>query len=608
MAFPPPPALAYRPAPESAWWVHAAFLQGLLVQMAPRRCGGSGEGVAILRSLAARAGLLTEFDEAAPDLAEDLDLLVLEAGSAMEPATVLAPWQPALVPGAVVLLHGVGSAPPQDAPVRHLPGGHGLAVLATSSDARPATLWALPPTAFEEAVSTSRDWLAAQRLREADAEIAALRRRADGLERALLAARETADAPAEIGAAPSFEPRARTRAGVLGRARTLATHIAQGQVGPLLGGIRARRRVREMLRTSPYFDAAWYAARHPEAADPIDHFLRVGIRERHETSPAFDGAWYLARHPDVAASGFHPLLHYLEHGQAEGRATRARGAAPAAASGADRRLGLHLPGPTLFPVTIGIVAPADLPIEALTQAVAAASTALTQIGQAAPGRILLLGLGEALPPERFAAWPVAVVPPRRTGSPVAGHNRLMAMAFGGGAAVHILLSAEATLHPEALVALLRMVRATGREALVGARRVPAPLGGVAAADALEADWLSGICLAIPRAVHTAIGGLDERFDSAGADLDLCWRAKAAGIARLHCPSALCLDHADRDDADAARVAGVLLATKWGQSEVAAAFARSLRERGLPVPDRAGDAACPAAPDLAIDPARLVRPW
>jgi hypothetical protein len=395
---------------------------------------------------------------------------------------------------------------------------------------------------------------------------------------------------------------------LLRRARTLAAQVARGRVRPLLAGLRARRRIREMLLASPFFDVAWYAARHPGAGDPLDHFLRVGIRARHETSRAFDGAWYLARHPDVAASGFHPLIHYLEHGHAEGRAIRAHGAAPAAEGSADRCLGLHLPAPTLFPVTIGMVAPPGLPAEALVQAVAAASAALARIGQAAPGRILLLGLGETLAPERFAAWPAAIVPPRRTATPGAAHNRLMAMAFGGGAAVHVLLSAEAVLHPEALVALLRMVRATGREALVGARRLPMPLGGVAAPEARAADWLSGLCLAVPHAVHAAIGGLDERFASAGADLDFCWRARAAGIARLHCPPALCLDQGEREDPDAGLAAAVLLAAKWGQPEVAARFSRMLRERGLPVPDVGAEPAASTAPELAIDPARLVRPW
>jgi hypothetical protein len=36
-------------------------------------------------------------------------------------------------------------------------------------------------------------------------------------------------------------------------------------------------------------------------------------------SGRFDAAFYLARNPDVAASGMDPLLHYLAHGEAEGR-------------------------------------------------------------------------------------------------------------------------------------------------------------------------------------------------------------------------------------------------------------------------------------------------
>ena len=46
----------------------------------------------------------------------------------------------------------------------------------------------------------------------------------------------------------------------------------------------------------------------------------VQLRKPGEAPVAFDAASYLSAHPDVAASGGHPLQHYLRHGWREGRA------------------------------------------------------------------------------------------------------------------------------------------------------------------------------------------------------------------------------------------------------------------------------------------------
>ena len=76
------------------------------------------------------------------------------------------------------------------------------------------------------------------------------------------------------------------------------------------------------LRRSGLFDAACYLGGGPAlepGCEPLLHYLRHGWREGRRPNPYFDPAWYIARHPDVRALGCDPLVHYLRHGEREGR-------------------------------------------------------------------------------------------------------------------------------------------------------------------------------------------------------------------------------------------------------------------------------------------------
>lgn len=79
----------------------------------------------------------------------------------------------------------------------------------------------------------------------------------------------------------------------------------------------------EILRQSPWFDAAWYTARYPDVVasglSPEVHFLVIGAANAMDPSPMFDTGYYLERNPDVAKSGQNPLLHFIQFGEAEGR-------------------------------------------------------------------------------------------------------------------------------------------------------------------------------------------------------------------------------------------------------------------------------------------------
>jgi glycosyltransferase involved in cell wall biosynthesis len=82
----------------------------------------------------------------------------------------------------------------------------------------------------------------------------------------------------------------------------------------------------ELVGASDYFDAAWYRSRygdHIEREPPADHYLRQGAALGFDPGPLFSTVRYLADHPDVAREGMNPLVHFLRHGQFEGRMPRA---------------------------------------------------------------------------------------------------------------------------------------------------------------------------------------------------------------------------------------------------------------------------------------------
>ena len=84
-----------------------------------------------------------------------------------------------------------------------------------------------------------------------------------------------------------------------------------------------------------YFDETYYLRTYPEVADyqfsPLEHYLFIGWRLRYDPSAEFSTDGYLNANPDVSAIRMNPLLHFLQHGLAEGR------------KGWDRRAGSRAP-------------------------------------------------------------------------------------------------------------------------------------------------------------------------------------------------------------------------------------------------------------------------
>ena len=150
----------------------------------------------------------------------------------------------------------------------------------------------------------------------------------------------------------------------------------------------------------------------------------------------------------------------------------------------------------------------------------------------------------------------------------AAHNRLMQEAFSGGADLYVAVNPDGLLHPNAVAELVRMSHANGGAALVEALQFPMEHPKPFEADTFDTPWVSGACLAIPRRIHDAIGGFDDAFFMYCEDVDLSWRARAAGFALKTCPTALFL-HAvtnrgtNRNTVRMIYESGVILARKWG---------------------------------------------
>lgn len=79
-----------------------------------------------------------------------------------------------------------------------------------------------------------------------------------------------------------------------------------------------------LIESSGLFDETWYKEHCPNiektTLTPVEHYLVVGYKLGINPSASFDGNRYLKQYDDVYQEGINPLLHYILHGQHEGRA------------------------------------------------------------------------------------------------------------------------------------------------------------------------------------------------------------------------------------------------------------------------------------------------
>ena len=156
----------------------------------------------------------------------------------------------------------------------------------------------------------------------------------------------------------------------------------------------------------------------------------------------------------------------------------------------------------------------------------------------------------------------------------AGHNRMMAEAFRDPAVEsYLCLNPDAMLHPRCLLELARAQGRQQRPGLVEAAQFPDEHPKIYDPVTHETPWCSGCALLISRAVYEAIGGFDEQFFMYCEDVDLSWRARAAGFATSIAPRALAhhfVGGRAPDPVVSKRMlkSGVLLARKYGNEAAA----------------------------------------
>ncbi len=150
-------------------------------------------------------------------------------------------------------------------------------------------------------------------------------------ERAARAAAE-AEAARLIEAYREFDdPAVRSLARVVRRSARLGRRMKE--LASIEGALPGRRRQRrrklrlardvELIAGSGLFDREWYLRTYPDVAssgeDPLIHYLQHGVAEGRNPNPLFDTDWYLRQYPDVAATGQNPLVHFATRGAAERR-------------------------------------------------------------------------------------------------------------------------------------------------------------------------------------------------------------------------------------------------------------------------------------------------
>jgi GT2 family glycosyltransferase len=145
----------------------------------------------------------------------------------------------------------------------------------------------------------------------------------------------------------------------------------------------------------------------------------------------------------------------------------------------------------------------------------------------------------------------------------AGNNEAIQRARGS---YFLLLNPDTELSPESLAAFARLSQAYDDRAVIvptllnsdgttqssisyfptlGSipRRMRAAL--VKRSDVQQphpVDWAIGACMFVPRQIHQAVGGMDERIFMYGEDLDYCWRVHRSGFGVIWAPQVRVVHH------------------------------------------------------------------
>ncbi|MFM0414759.1 rhamnan synthesis F family protein [Paraburkholderia aromaticivorans] len=250
-------------------------------------------------------------------------------------------------------------------------------------------------------------------------------------------------------------------------------------------------------------------------------------------------------------------------------------------------LGLHAAIKPRTRVAIGLLTYNNSEREVKT-AIAAAHCSLTQARLPTDGQVFMLDNGASTDSLTVGNSLITKLSARGNIGFGAGHNAMMRAAFEANADIYIAVNPDGALHPNAVTALVQMLQAANGRALVEALQFPSEHPKPYSATTFDTPWVSGACVAIPKAAFEELGGFDDQFFMYCEDVDISWRARANGFALKTCPRALFLHAVTNREQKSETLkmifeSGVLLARKWGAPEFEGWLRSELSARGFPIP-------------------------
>ena len=167
------------------------------------------------------------------------------------------------------------------------------------------------------------------------------------------------------------------------------------------------------------------------------------------------------------------------------------------------------------------------------------------------------------------------------------HNRLMREAFStDDSRWYVCVNPDAMLHARCIFELIQVAERNPTAGLVEGRLFPDEHPKPYDPITLRTPWCSGCVLLITRALFETVGGFDENFFMYCEDVDLSWRARAAGFQTMIAPAALAYHYAQgrpklRARELAVRRSAAYLATKYGATEFAGRMLSKYESLGGP---------------------------
>jgi len=368
----------------------------------------------------------------------------------------------------------------------------------------------------------------------------------------------------------------------------------------------------ELRNPNAFFDYSYYLLNNSDVrmsgAESLEHYINCGWREGRQPSAHFDVEWYLSTYADVRRAGIEPLRHYLATGINEGRIPKSGANSITVASLSDgdkqrQRKSLFVDSPSRCSVAIGVVT-YNNPKAELRRCLTSARTALSHpSGYVVRSELLLIDHGEATDTSLASACGATQIRGRGNIGFGAAHNELMRKAFADGFDYYIAVNPDGAFHPSAIDALLQMAQANGDKTIVEALQFPEEHPKVYDPVTFDTPWASGACMLITRAVYEAVAGFDERFFMYCDDVDISWRARAAGMTVKTCPRALFFHPvSDRPFSESTHksflASGIALARKWGGAEFESGLLKEAKRFGLQVEDATVERSVPPSPGIA----------